>query len=169
MHRVIAIVVLVATAGVARADGDSFLFVGAGTAMAHERAGWLARLEWRLDANHTSDERDQPLVGGRIGFDVWGAAGHAGFAIPLGMYFGAQVNSVRTALGGGVGLLALGWEHDDFHFGAAPFASGLLETAIGKTVLGIDARVTRQALLGTTDFTVFSVMFCVGKRDHRTY
>jgi hypothetical protein len=38
---------------------------------------------------------------------------------------------------------------------------------IGRHVLALDARVSRQALIGTPDFTVYSVLFSLGKRARR--
>jgi len=156
---------LVLVASTARADGDRFVVFGLGTSMAANDPGWALRVEHRLDATRTSAHaRGEPLVGGRMGVETWDAGGHWGFAMPMGMYFGGQVNSMRTTIGGGIGLWTFERGGGDVHFGISPFASASLEGTVGKMILSLDGRLARQVIAETGDFNVYSVMLMVGKR-----
>lgn len=155
---------VVATA--AHAEGSRFAMFGLGTSMAANEPGYALRVEHRLDATRTGDGDTEPVVGGRMGFEIWDAGGHWGFAMPLGFYAGGQVEQLRTTLGGGVGLWTFK-SRGDVHYGVSPFASASLEGTIGKLVLSLDGRLSRQIIAETADFNVYSVMLMVGKRFAR--
>jgi hypothetical protein len=162
---VLVVFVVVTTA---RAEGSRFVLFGLGTSIAENEPGYALRMEHRLDATRTGDGDTEPVVGGRMGLEIWDAGGHWGFAMPVGFYAGGQVEQLRTTLGGGVGLWTFERSRGDVHFGVSPFASASLEGTIGKTlVVSLDGRLSRQVVMETADFNVYSVMLMVGSRFKR--
>lgn len=161
MRWLIALLFLTTTA---HAD-QRFAAFGLGTSMASNEPGWALRVEQRLDSGHP--ERTEPLVGIRIGLDSWDAGGHWGIAMPIGVYTGAQVKSMRTTLGGGVGLWTFDKSGGEIHGGISPFASASLEGSVGQLLVSLDGRLARQVVSETGDFNVYTVMLMVGKRFRR--
>ena len=150
----------------AYADWDQrFGAVGLGTSMAGNEPGWALRVEHRADTG--DPDEDEPMIGARIGLDMWDAGGHWGISMPLGTYVGAQVKSMRTTIGGGMGLWTFEKSGGQIHFGISPFASASLEGSVGNLLLSLDGRLSRQVIGETGDFNVYSVMFMVGKRFTR--
>ena len=123
----------------AHADGARFAMVGLGSSLAIDEPGWAFRAEQRLDATRIDDDEASGLVGARFGLEAWEAGSHWGFAMPLGVYAGAQVSRVRTTLGGGVGLWTFEKQDSKLHYGVSPFASASLEGSVGKLALSLDA------------------------------
>lgn len=144
------------------ASADRFTSYGVGSAVASNTAGIVSRVETRLDLFDRDDDQIGGILGTRLGVEWWRAGGDQGFALPLGFFAGANVNNVRTSLGGGLGLFTLVTSSNGY--GIAPFASSLLELSAGKLVVAFDARVARQTLVGVSDFNVYSVMVSVGPR-----
>lgn len=154
---------IVLAAGPARADG--FSAFGLGSAIAENEPGWGLRVEHRGDL---TDREGGALVGLRFGLDTWDAGRHWGFAMPIGMYAGGQAKSMRTTIGGGLGL----WTFEkssgsELHFGVSPFASASLEGSAGKLHISLDGRLSRQVIRSADDFNVYSVMLMVGRRSRR--
>jgi hypothetical protein len=84
--------------------------------------------------------------------------------MPIGMYFGGHTKSLRTTIGGGIGLWTFEKSGDQVHFGISPFASASLEGTVGHVLLSLDGRVSRQVIGETGDFNVYSVMLMLGRR-----
>ncbi|MDQ3336203.1 MAG: hypothetical protein M4D80_13625 [Myxococcota bacterium] len=162
MRWLIALLFLTSTA---YAEGQRFAAFGLGTSVASNEPGWALRAEHRFDSG--DPDENEPLFGARIGLDMWDAGGHWGIAMPLGTYLGAQVGSMRTTIGGGIGLWTFEKSGGEVHFGISPFASASLEGSVGKLLLSLDGRLSRQVIGETADFNVYSVMLMVGKRFTR--
>src|SRR5687768_683441 len=127
------LLVLVAISSTAHAGGgDHFTLYGVGSAIAEQDLGLSTRIEKRLD-----------LFDARIGGEYWNTGGGWGVSMPIGLYAGAQVKTVRTTVGGGVGL----WNFTGGgeNIGVSPFASTTLELVHGKLVVALDVRLSRQA------------------------
>ena len=148
----------------AHAD-QRFASFGLGTSMTRNEPGWALRMEQRLDTGNP--DRSEPLVGVRVGLETWDAGGHWGFAMPIGPYFGAQVKSIRTTIGGGIGLWTFEKSGSEIHGGVSPFASASLEGSVGNLLVSLDGRLARQVIAETGDFNVYTVMLMVGKRFRR--
>ena len=161
MRWLIALLLLTSTA---HAD-QRFAAFGLGTSMAANEPGWALRFEHRFDTGHP--EKSDPLFGARVGLDTWDAGGHWGIAMPLGFYTGAQIHSMRTTIGGGLGLWTLDKSGGEIHAGVSPFASASLEGSVGTLLLSLDGRLARQVIGETGDFNVYTVMLMVGKRFTR--
>lgn len=165
MRLVVLSILLLAGAAEASDRGHGYGAVGLGTSVATNNEGWALRAEYRGDITDNDDDEAEGLAGARVGFDFWGNSGHWGFAMPIGYYVGAQVNTVRTTLGGGVGLWA--FERDggsDTHYGVAPFLSSSLEFVLDKALVSLDARLSRQVMGEMDDYNVYSVMVMIGKQ-----
>ncbi len=151
--------------GVADAKGNRISAAGLGASRTAESAGWSFRLDTRIDlAEGEGDDDTAAIVGARVGIETWGAGSHWGFAMPLGYYAGAQVKTVRTTLGGGLGLWTFERDGTTTHFGIAPFLSASLETTQGELFLALDGRLARQVIAEADDYNVYSVMFMLGRR-----
>lgn len=150
---------LAASTTTAHADGDHFTLYGLGPAIADGEPGMAFHLDKRLDADD-----DEAVFGARIGLDVWSAGERRGGAVPLGIYFGGQVDNVRSTIGGGVGLFAVSTRPSGEGFGVAPFADATIEYVTKKAVFALEGRLARQAVLQMADYNVYSVMFMFGRR-----
>jgi hypothetical protein len=158
------LIVLLLLTSTAHAD-QRFAAFGLGTSIAGNEPGWAVRMEHRFDTGHP--EKSDPLFGARLGLDSWDAGGHWGITMPIGSYVGAQVKSMRTTLGGGVGLWTFEKSGGEVHFGISPFASASLEGSMGNLLVSLDGRLSRQVIGEVGDFNVYSVMLMVGKRFTR--
>ena len=160
----IAIVLVLALSSTAAAEQAGMKLVGLGTSIVTGEPGWILRVEGRTDFERRHDDDDGVIAGARIGLETWRTGHHLGFAVPLGWYVGAQVKSVRAALGGGFALWAFDHTEDETFQGLAPFASSTTDLMFGKLVISLDVRLSRQAFGDRPDFNVYSVMLMVGKR-----
>src|SRR5688572_20699721 len=157
------LLVLVAISSTAHAGGgDHFTLYGVGSAIAEQDLGLSTRIEKRLDLFDADDDGETGLFGARIGGEYWNTGGSWGVSMPIGLYAGAQVKTVRTTVGGGVGL----WNFTGGgeNIGVSPFASTTLELVHGKLVVALDVRLSRQAVTNIDDFNVYSAMFMFGPR-----
>ena len=143
------------------ASADHFTSYGIGPAVAKNETGIVSRIEKRVDAMDVDDDEVGGIFGVRIGAEWWRAGGKQGFAMPVGLYAGGNVKTVRTSLGGGIGLWTFTGREN---FGVSPFASSLLEVSAGKLVVTFDARLARQTVFNDDDFNVYSVTVSVGPR-----
>src|SRR4051812_5844318 len=102
------LLVLMLTARIAHAEDDQrFVLAGLGSAMANQTAGWLFRLVNRIDIRkHGGGDEAHAVGGALVGFEVWGAGQRWGLSFPCGGYVGAQVGTVRTTIGAGIGMYA---------------------------------------------------------------
>jgi hypothetical protein len=148
--------------------GEHFSLYGLGATLRNGDPGWSLRAEKRLDATRSRVTNETSVVGGRIGLEFWNVGETTGFNMPVGFYTGAQLKTVRTTVGGGIGLWAFDWGRgSEEHAGIAPFLSSSIELTAGDMVLSLDGRFSRQVLLKTEDYNTFGVMLMVGYRMDR--
>jgi hypothetical protein len=156
-------IVLLLLSSVAHADGDRFSLMGLGTSVVDDTAGWDFRIESGSDALNVDTDTASVIMGAHVGLDVWGANGRWGFSLPIGWYTGAQASSMRSRIGGGIGLITLEGG-DGFTGGIAPFASTALEKTMGELIVAVEGRVTRQIISDERDHNVYGVMLMAGRR-----
>ena len=161
-----ALLVLVLFASVAHADGDRFSLMGLGTSITEQVPGWVFRIESRFDARR-ADEGGDVISGGHVGLDVWSANGRWGFSLPIGWYIGGEAMSMRSTIGGGIGLITLEGGGGRITGGLSPFANATIEKTAGELMLAIEGRLTRQVIAEQSDHTVYSVMLMAGRRFSR--
>jgi hypothetical protein len=165
--RILVVWVVLTIPALAFADGAHYTLYGIGTAIGKDQSpGVDVRIEKRLDATRTDEDDEAFVAQGRIGVDVWSAGDHWGFSFPLAWQMGGQAKSIRSTIGGGLGLFAFARDHQE-HFGIAPFGSTSLEMTMGKVIISLDGRIARQVVHATDDFNVYSVMLMFGPRYDR--
>src|SRR5687767_4536193 len=152
------IAILLALTSSAAAE-TSFSMVGLGSSYAAEEPGWMLRTEMRQDL---ADD-DGVVFGSRLGLEFWQSASHTGFSVPLGMYWGAQVDDARMTLGGGVGLWNIEYHGHSAYHGVAPFVSSSVELHREKLLVSLDVRLSRSVVTDADDINVYSFMLMVGK------
>lgn len=160
------LLVLMLTASAAHADGDRFALAGLGTSIVEQAPGWVFRIESRIDTTRTDEDEPSGVTGGHVGIDAWSANSRWGFSMPLGWYAGAQAKSMRTTIGGGLGMFALEGGRD-FTGGIAPFANATLEKTAGELMIVLEARLARQVIVEQPDHNIYSVMLMAGRRFDR--
>ena len=159
------LLVLMLTARLAHAEEDRFVLAGAGTAMSKETTGWALRVVSRMDAKHDDDEAHL-INGGIVGVEAWSAGDRWGLSFPTGGYVGAQVGSVRTTLGGGLGMYAVEKRTSETEGsgGIAPFVNGTIEKITGDLTLVLEGTISRQLIIERADHNVYTVMLMAGRR-----
>ena len=158
--------VLLLTVRVAHAEEpERSVIAGLGTAMSNQTAGWAFRVVNRIENKHTDDDA-QIIRGGIVGLDTWGAGGRWGLSFPAGGYFGAQVGSVRTTVGFGLGMYAVEKRSEETEGagGIAPFANATVEKLTGDLLLVLEGTVSRQVIIDRTDHNVYTVILMAGRR-----
>jgi hypothetical protein len=161
--------VLILTARLAHAEeSEVFALAGLGTSMSNETTGWELRAIARMENEHPDDEPHR-IGGAIVGLDVWGAGDRWGLSFPTGGYVGAEVGSVRTTIGGGLGMYAVEQRDGDDKgaFGIAPFATATVEKLAGNLIIVLEGTVARQIVAGDTDHNIYTVMLMGGRRFGR--
>ncbi|MBA3392624.1 MAG: hypothetical protein H0T89_08270 [Deltaproteobacteria bacterium] len=166
MPRTLALLLLLGLAATARADGDHHAVLGIGTQVVRE-PGWVFRLQQSLDMERSDPDHSTPLFGFRSGLDIYSAGGHWGYSLPVGFYLGGRAGNVRSTIGGGAGLLAIDGRAGDFGFGIAPYVGTTIEIAMGKAIVVVEGRVTREVLGDADDYTLWNVIVMFGRRRER--
>ncbi len=154
---VIAVCLLVPAA--AQASETLDISIGAGVDTG-DATGWAIRFGQTMDMTAAEDGL---IYGMTCGYDYWRAGSSSGFNIPIGGFVGARTHDVITTFGAGVGLLALESNHHDDGFGVVPYLGTTLGFALaGRRTITIDGRISRHVLLGTDDFSRWSVLVMYG-------
>jgi len=158
MRRLLLLCLLIPTT--AEASDDLTLAIGGGVDTGDD-TGWAVRLGETIEVSKT----DEGLIyGATCGYDYWHTRTASGFNIPMGAFVGARAQNVTTAFGAGVGVLAFESNHDDTGFGVVPYIGTTVGFELpGKRTITIDGRISRHVLLGTDDFSRWSVLVMYGK------
>ena len=158
------LLLLLVLSGSAAASERAGGLVGVGTAFAHDQPGWMVRIE-SVAESHKSDD-DEFISGGRVGIELWSAGGSTGMSFPVGGFIGGETDLARATLGGGVGLWAFDFSGvgDGVKGGVAPYLASSVQFSIGKMLVSIDARVSRQVIGEASDYNVYSVLLALGGR-----
>lgn len=158
------LLLLLALSSAAAASERSGGVVGFGTSFAHDDPGWMFRVESRSMSRVRGDADEGMVIGGRAGLELWSAGGSTGFAMPIGFAVGGQTDLARATLGAGLGLWAFdfGGGSGNTSGGVAPYVSSALDFTVGKVLVSIDMRVSRQVVSEQSDYNVYSVLLMFG-------